>query len=171
MSLTREHRQEDLSIAYISAVAAKAGYNCGPPGGHDYGIDVEIRTAETNGNRRMGTGFILDIQAKASYNFELSDDGRWVIYDLNVNTYNMLVEKRGIPTILILYCMPPNEDEWVSIYEECTTLKRCGYWVSLKGMESSTNSSTKRIKIPRDQMFTELALKSIMSSIESGGSL
>ena len=171
MSLTREHRQEDLSIAYISAVAAKAGYNCGPPGGHDYGIDVEIRTVETNGNRRIATGFILDIQAKASHNFELSDDGRWVIYDLNVNTYNMLVEKRHTPSILILYCMPPNEDEWVSIYEEYTTLKRCGYWVSLEGMESSTNSSSKRIKIPREQMFDELALKSIMSSIESGGSV
>ena len=42
MSLTREHRQEDLSFAYISAVAAKAGYNCNRPSGHDYGIDLEI---------------------------------------------------------------------------------------------------------------------------------
>ncbi|NOR47479.1 MAG: DUF4365 domain-containing protein [Methanosarcinaceae archaeon] len=171
MSLTREHRQEDLSIAYISAVAAKAGYNCGRPGGHDYGIDVEIRTVEKIRNKRRDTGYTLNIQAKASYNFQLSDDERWVIYDLNVDTYNMLVEKRGTPTILILYCMPSNEDEWVSICEEYTTLKRCGYWVSLEGMGFSLNSSKQRIKIPREQMFTELALKSIMSSIESGGSL
>lgn len=171
MSLTREHRQEDLSIAYISAVAAMAGYNCGSPGGHDYGVDVEIRTVETNGNRRIGTGYILDIQAKASQNFEYSDDGRWVIYDLKVNSYNLLAQIRPTPAILILYCMPSHEDEWVSIDEDYTTLKHCGYWASLKGMEYSTNSSTQRIKIPRDQMFNELALKSIMDIIESGGSL
>ena len=171
MSLTREHRQEDLSIAYISAVAAMAGYNCAPSGGHDYGIDVEIRTVETNGNRRIATGFILDIQAKATHNFEFSDDGRWIIYDLSVSAYNMLIEKRATPAILILYCMPPNEDEWVSIYEEYATLKHCGYWMSLKGMEHSTNSFKQRVRIPRDQIFTESALNYIMSSVENGDSL
>ena len=83
----------------------------------------------------------------------------------------MLVEKRCTPAILILYCMPPNEDEWVSINEEYATLKHCGYWMSLSGMEPSTNSSKKRIRIPKDQIFTELALKYIMSRVESGDSL
>jgi hypothetical protein len=35
MSLIPQHRQEDLSVAYILAVAAKAGYNCGKLSMHD----------------------------------------------------------------------------------------------------------------------------------------
>jgi len=52
MSLTREHRQEALSFAYISAVAAKAGYNCGPFPGYDYGVDLQISCLEQIGVKK-----------------------------------------------------------------------------------------------------------------------
>ena len=145
MSLTREHRQEALSFAYISAVAAKAGYNCGRRPGYDYGIDIEIGSIEQIGQRRADLGYTLNIQAKASYNFTISD-GDQIRYDLEVDTYNKLILKdRGIPAILVLYCMPSDESEWLSIYENCTTLRHCGYWISLRGMPASTNRTTQRV--------------------------
>jgi hypothetical protein len=170
MSLTREHRQEDLSFAYISAVAAKAGYNCYRMGGHDYGIDLEIGDVAQIGKRRVDVGHRLHIQAKASHNFINSDDDNCILYDLKINTYNTLIlEERGNPAILVLYCMPSDEDSWLSVYEKYTTLRHCGYWVSLRGLPASTNEETLRIKIPKEQMFTDLSLKSIMDRIEGGG--
>ena len=169
MSLTREHRQEDLSFAYISAVAAKAGYNCGRPSGHDYGIDLEIGDLAQIGQRRVDLGHRLHIQAKASHNCIIPDDDRCILYDLKIDAYNMLIlEDRGTPAILVLYYMPSDEDGWLSVYEEYTTLKHCGYWISLRGMPASTNKVTQRIRIPKEQMFTDSSLKSIMDRIKGG---
>jgi hypothetical protein len=172
MSLTREHRQEDLSFAYISAVAAKAGYNCCRMGWHDYGIDLEIGNVVQIGKKRVDDGHRLHIQAKASHNFRNSDDDNCILYDLKIDAYNALIlEGRGHPAILVLYCMPSDEDSWLSVYEKYTTLRHCGYWVSLEGLPASTNKETKTIKIPKEQMFTDLSLKSIMDCIKGGGHL
>jgi hypothetical protein len=169
MSLTREHRQEALSFAYISAVAAKAGYNCGPFSGYDYGIDIQISCVEQIDHKIVTCGPILWIQAKASHNFTISVDDNHIIYNLKVDAYNMLIrENQDTPAILVLYCMPSGEDEWLSVYEECTTLRHCGYWLSLRGMPVSTNSETQTIRIPKEQMFTESSLQSIMTRIEGG---
>ena len=170
MSLTREHRQEALSFAYISAVAAKTGYNCGRFPGYDYGIDIQINSLKQIGRKKVSWGPILWIQAKASHNFTISIDGNHIIYDLKVDTYNMLIrEDQDTPTILVLYCMPRDEDKWLSIYENCTALRHCGYWMSLRGMDSSTKKEHQRIKIPKEQRFTDSSLKSIMARIEGGG--
>lgn len=170
MSLTREHRQEDLSCAYISAVVANAGHNCGHPLRHDYGIDIEIGYVAKIENRRNDTGHRLHIQAKASHNYKISDDGDYILYDLKVDAYNNLILKdRGNPAILVLYCMPTDEDDWLSVSEECTTLTHCGYWISLRGMPASINKTTIRIQIPKEQMFTDKSLKDIMDCVKGGG--
>jgi hypothetical protein len=167
MSLTREHCKEDLSCAYIAAVAAKAGFNCGRPGGHDYGFDLEISGVDVIEGRRVPSPYTLRISAKASQNFIISDD--YLLYDLEVKDYNWLIQKnRGIPVILVLYCMPRDENEWLSVYEASTTLKYCGYWKSLRGMPPSSNKETVRITISRDQIFNETSLNSIMNLIEGG---
>jgi hypothetical protein len=171
MSLTREHSQENLSIAYISAVAAKSGFMCQRQS-QDYGTDIEIGIVEQFGNSRRDTLFRLGIQAKASYNYTISDLDNCIVYDLDVKNYNSLIlENRGIPAILVLYCMPSNDDDWLSVHDNCTILKYCGYWMSLRGKPESANNSTQRIKIPKEQIFTELNLTSIMERIKNGGAL
>ena len=167
MDLPRPSRQEDLSVAYISAVAAKAGYDCGRPGSHDVGEDLEIITVEKRGDIIFKPGPNLYVQAKSSQNFELSEDGEYIKYDLEVSAYNKLVieEGRFYPIILILYCMPADENEWLNICEENTTLKYCGYWTCLMGRTESTNSRTVRVYIPRQNIFTASALTSIMEKI------
>lgn len=169
MGLTRENRQEDLSFAYISAVAAEAGYNCYSIERHDYGIDLEIGDVEKIGKRRVDAGHRLHIQAKASQNF-INSDAYYILYDLEVDAYNMLtLENRGIPAILVLYCMPSDEDDWLTVCEDCTTLRHCGYWLSLRGKPDSANRTTQRIKIPKEQLFTDSSLEIIMSRIKGGG--
>lgn len=169
MSLPLQHRQEKLSIAYISAVAAMAGYMCQTIE-QDYGTDVEIGIIEQNGIERLDTGHRLSVQVKASYDYSIS--GSDIIYDLKVRNYNLLsMVDRGIPAILVLYCMPRNEGDWVAVDEESTILKHCGYWISLKGNSQSVNTSTVRIRIPKAQMFTESTLNVIMEQIKNGDAL
>lgn len=167
--MTIEHCQEDLSCAYISAVAAKAGFNCGTFSGHDYGIDRIISFVDKI-NTKMVTSHPLYIQVKATYVFTEDNVQNCIIYDLDAGTYNMLIRgDLGMPIILVLYCMPRDENEWMSFQEDYTILKHCGYWISLRGFPEVPNTSTRRIRIPKDQIFNELTLKSIMGQIKSGG--
>jgi hypothetical protein len=132
MSLTREHIQEDLSVAYISAVVAKAGFDCGNPRRHDYGIDLQISPViEDEYGERIPHGIPLVVQAKASHVFSESEDT--ISYDLRTRNYNILASiQKGLPYILVLYCMPSDDSEWVNIYDNNTILKHKGYWKSLR---------------------------------------
>ena len=173
MDLPRQSRQEDLSIAYILAVVAKAGYDWSRAGSHDVGEDLEIINIIKTGNKIFKPGPNLYIQAKSSQNFEISEDGKYIKYDLEVDSYNKLIiaEQRVYPIILILYCMPTDEDLWLNISENETNLKYCGYWVSLRGKPESANKRTERIYIPKDQIFTASALEDIMDKVRREVSL
>ncbi|MGA9100266.1 MAG: DUF4365 domain-containing protein [Methanotrichaceae archaeon] len=166
MSLTREHTQEDLSVAYISAVAAKAGFDCLPFGKHDYGVDLQIIPIEVgDDNVRYPDGIPLLIQAKASHNFRIDEND--ILYDLKVRNYNILAKvRKGYPYILVLYCMPTDENDWLKVDDESTILKHNGYWKSFQGEPESNHAQSVRIAIPRDQKFTESALKSIMAKVQ-----
>jgi len=136
----------------------------------DYGTDIEIGIIEQNGNERLDTGYRLIAQVKASYDYDVSESD--IIYDLKVRNYNLLCRvDLGIPAILVLYCMPRNEDDWLLVDEDSTKLKHCGYWVSLKGNPTSINNTTERIRIPKTQKFTESTLNIIMGHIKNGEAL
>jgi hypothetical protein len=102
MSLTREHIQEDLSVAYISAVAAKAGYDCHCYGKHDYGIDLQINPIVIGSdNSRYFDGKPLRIQAKATQNFEEGDEDS-ILFVLKARNYNILARaEKNYPIILV----------------------------------------------------------------------
>jgi hypothetical protein len=53
--------------------------------------------------------------------------------------------------------------------EEHLLLGGCSYWHSLKGCEPTTNQYKKRVRIPRNNVFSELGLREIMERIYEGG--
>jgi hypothetical protein len=173
MSLTPEHIQEDLSVAYISAVAANAGFDCAIyPNRHDYGTDIIITPIEIDedGNRQP-SGRTLRIQAKATYTVDPSCNSH-ITYKLKKTSYNKLVKDTGIasPYILVLYCMPRDDKDWLSVHDhQQTVLKHCGYWISLKGRERTKNTDKISINIPKDHVFNETSLKYIMKTIQNLG--
>jgi hypothetical protein len=52
--------------------------------------------------------------------------------------------------------------------EEELMLRRCAYWLSIKGKEPTTNSSTIRVTIPRANRISAEALQGIMERVRNG---
>ncbi|MEM9927463.1 MAG: DUF4365 domain-containing protein [Cyanobacteria bacterium P01_D01_bin.50] len=50
-------------------------------------------------------------------------------------------------------------------------LRRCGYWLSLKGQPETQNTESITVYLPRQQLFTVSAIKNIMEQIETRGKL
>jgi len=112
-------------------------------------------------------GYTLDVSAKSTHNIRTIENN--IHYDLEIKAYNNLIkEKRGNLAILVLYWMPPEEVNWLSIRDDSTILKHCGYWQSLRGQSPSTSSTTQVVKISKDQIFCESSLKEIMEKVRNG---
>lgn len=73
-----------------------------------------------------------------------------------------------VPRILVVVLVPDDLKDWLSHSETELTLRRCGYWVSLRGLPVSTNSTTQTVQMLRSKAFTVTALQEIMQRIGQG---
>jgi hypothetical protein len=161
--LTRAHRQESVSRAYIHAIAARCGLSCSFRD-FDYGIDLSVHAIRRKGQRYAESGFNLDIQAKSVTNPALTTTH--VLYDMEVKTYEDLRDPEvGCPRILVLLVMPPDEAMWTEQTEEHLLLRKCAYWMSLKGMGPTPNTATIRIPVPRVKIFSITTLQTLMDRV------
>lgn len=169
MPITNQHRQEDLGQAYVSAVAAKAGFNLSYDK-HDYGYDGTVKDVANRGGRFVNTGFGFDYQLKSSANVTFNAD--CLVYDLESKNYNDLSTEEGLfPKVLILFVLPKDETEWLTVTPNEMVVKRCAWWCSLKGLPKTENEAKKRISIPIAQIFTPSAAIEIMERVKGGHEL
>lgn len=145
----------------------------------DYGIDVTLNDVRERdrrtrwGKRYNESGHKLDIQIKSATIAKTAIvRGENIVYDLDVDTYDDLREpKVGTPRILVLLVLPESEEERLHQTENALCLRRCCYWLSLKGRKEVKNRSTVRLKLPRESVFSEDALRGMMDRIKQGESI
>jgi hypothetical protein len=163
--MTRNHRQEALCQAYVQAVAALAGVATSRPV-PDYGVDLSLRNVEQRGQRHLDTRSQLDLQLRSTTRANVSD--LWVRYDLDVQTYEFLREQSSISCLLIALVLPEEESFWLSQSIDELIVRHCAYWFSLRGAEPVTATSSVRITIPRAQIFSVQAVRTIMDRLQQG---
>jgi hypothetical protein len=162
LSITEQHTEESLCFAHIYALAGVAGVNYSVKKAYDYGVDGQFTPIAIRGNRRVDTGFPLDFQAKATVDWQLIDDK--IVYDLEAKTYNDLAQRTPAETtmILILLCLPAGRDEWHQTSCDETVLRHCCYWYAVAD-EPTSNTSTKRIFVPTENLLTPARLTELLS--------
>lgn len=137
--------QEQLSLAYLRAVVFNAGFSLSEPVKDYYGIDGTVVDPNRRGVNRV------DFQLKSATDYTLRADD--IAYDLRAADYNRLIRDDDVPRVLILFLMPENPGEWLAQSPEELCLRKCAYWVSLMGEPPVTNTSTKRVFVPRANVF------------------
>lgn len=166
--ITEQHTKEMISTSFLKAVAAMAGTNLSYDV-YDYGVDGTFKPVVIDGARYYTSGFPLDFQLKSSINWEINDNH--VVYDLEAKTYTDMIRRReqegAIPLVLILLCLPPERESWLSISEEMLIMKKCCYWYFVEG-EPSDNTRTVRIRIPTTNLFCPDALNELLSNVGEG---
>lgn len=167
--LTRNHRQEVMSRAYVQAIAGRCGLSCSFRD-FDYGIDVTLHDIRRRGHRHMESGFNLDVQAKSTTTRSLT--ATEVVYDLDVKNYDDLRDPQvGCPRILVLLVLPEDENQWTEQSEDHLLVRHAGYWLSLNGWGATANQKTVRVVLPRANLFSVQALESLMAKVRRGESL
>ncbi|GAB4519011.1 MAG: DUF4365 domain-containing protein [Haliangiales bacterium] len=168
--MTPNQRQEELSKAYVAAVAAQCGFKLGRWSQDDDCLDVTIAAAG-----RLGRGTLcgpkLDVQLKSSSDqkHERSADISW---SLKRAHYERLRTPSCVPIVLVVVTLPPDPAAWVVHSPEQLTLRRCGYWHSLRDApDMTTQHASTTVTLSKQQVFSPAALAQLMERISAGESI
>lgn len=166
MPNTQQLRMEDMSEAYLRALCAANGYTIDKRGHDNDGVDVGLICSDKVADDSVLESTELKIQLKSSYaNITPHEDGS-ITYKLEVKNYKSLIStKRMIPLILVVFHMPREEAQWIEQTTDWLKIKKCAYWVSLKGRADTDNIESISIRIPAENLLTKDSLKEIMRKI------
>ena len=167
--------EEQLSIAYIHAVCARAAM-CWKEQGRladNNGIDGHITGwkpfSDTDGYlKQIG----LHVQLKATKK-KVTETPTHFSYAIDsIRQYDDLRESAlGTARILVVLFLPSDSTEWLSHSHERLLLKKCAYWVSLRGAAAITRKPTGKsgvlsgatVYIPKGQPFNVEGIKKLAS--------
>lgn len=167
--MNKEARQEKLHKAYISTLAAKLGLINTIP--DDFGVDGYLHELIKGKNTTFPSGHALAYQLKSSSsNNKYSIKENFVHYEMDSDAYNKLVDQycNGDDCLLILFCMPEDENEWIELKETELKIRKCCYWEIIKETIPIKKKSSKTIKIPRTQILDTEKLLELMVKVKNG---
>jgi hypothetical protein len=159
-------QKEQLSVAYVHAVASAAGCSVKDVKVDDDSVDLSV-VSRMEGKKLHAPE--LNIQLKATSQ-DFMDESE-LTYPLKLKNYDDLRKKTLVPRILVVMVLPDEPAKWLKQAEFKTHLYRCCYWVSLLGQQATTNTTSVSVKIPRKNILTPDAISSMMSVIADGGDL
>lgn len=162
--LSHNDIMEELSLAYVRAVASRAGFAVEEVRRDRDSIDLHI-----HGRGVVDDGALhapaLAVQLKSTAR-DIPDDCDVLDYDLKVKNYNDLAHpRRMIPCVLVLFLLPEDPARWVTWTEESLVLRRSAYWLSLCGSPVTPNRSSARVRVPRAQVFDSVSIRDLLGRI------
>jgi hypothetical protein len=158
--LSQNDREEALSRAYVTAVAAGAGYVTAEPKLDRDGVDIEIHAGGMSRPQ-------LNVQLKATINLGEAHSGTYR-YALRRRNYDLLREETMVPRILVVLALPTVEADWLSITPDQLILRRCAFWASLAGCPETQNNESVTVSIPDKNLFNVDGLKALMERARRG---
>lgn len=163
--LSKQDIQEELSLAYVHAVACRAGFSVEGVKKDRDGIDLHIHARELVVPDATLTSPVIAVQLKA-HMIELEEGSQAFPFDVPVGNYNRLCAARSaIPAILVVFAMPRDESAWVECSEDALVLRRSAYWMSLRGAPLSPNDATKRVHVSRANVFNPEAVQMLLTRV------
>lgn len=153
---------EQFCRAYVQAVAAAAGCHILSWQVDDDRIDITLaRRAEF----AIVRGARLDIQLKATTSNCLREND--VSFPLDIATFDALrASNVMVPRVLVVLLMHEDVAEWSNHSESRLALRKCAYWLSIRGLPQTDNATSKTVHLPRSQRFDARAVDEIFTRIE-----
>ena len=159
--LSGSDQKEGLSLAYVKALAARAGFSTAAPEPDRDSVDVRIMAG---GPRRPA----LDLQLKATADLAEAQDG-FRRFRLRIKNYDDLRVETQTPRLLVVLDLPQDEAQWMTVTTEELVLRRRAYWVSLQqGHEEVVRQETVTVRIPEGNVLDVATLRTLMERSRSG---
>lgn len=162
--LTKNHIESELSIAYVQAVSAKAGFAT-----EFTRVDLDSVDVTVCGKGKLSADSVLyspklDIQLKATKNRSVNADGS-ISFNLPIKNYNDLRANCLVPKILVVLFLPNDDNLWLTHSVNQLIIKECAHWLSLKGFTGSSNAGHQTVRIPNTNIFSPETIYELLNKI------
>ena len=155
--------ESELSYAYLHAVASDVGAGCRVGSRHDdnAGVDAHLTAWGPFGGYR--TEIDLNVQLKATIEEPLESNGTLPYFLKGIKRYDDLrCETVATPRILVVLFLPRDRASWLTLTADALILRKCAYWVSLRGAGASSNASGETVYLPKTQLFDQANLRALL---------
>lgn len=166
--LTDNDIEAELSYAYLHAVASSVGIACqyASRSFDNSGVDAELRLIRDFGAESVLTEINVNVQLKATTTEPKPVNGRIPFFLDNIKRYDQLRSTTATnPCLLVVLFLPSPLNSSVIHSIDELIIRKCGYWVSLRGAADSANSSGKTVYIPESQVMSPNELEQIFRRI------
>ncbi len=167
--MTENEQKQQLSVAYVHAVAARAGYACQVTPVDDDSVDVMIAARGWIHQNAVLRSPRIEVQLKATATDVFKKDH--LVFKLPVKNYEDLRQESALPRLLVVLVLPKNTGDWLDVNEQQMTLRRCAYWKSLNNLPPTKNKKSVSIQIPRSNLFSADQLQNLMRKAATRNSL
>lgn len=169
--LTPENIEAELCYAYVHAVAASAGVECIVSGRHsdNRGVDARLVSWQPFPEEQLSDSVQIEVQLKATTAAPVIVDDAYAYALRDILLYDSY--RRPItlvPRIVVVLFLPQDQEQWLSHDVVALSLRRCAYWVSLRGASATRNTTSQTIYLPMDQPFNPQAVTTLMSRTAHG---
>ncbi len=122
--MDRNQKQEQFSIAYVIAMAAKVGLSYARPSVDNDSVDLSLSGRGYDGKVRSPQ---LDLQLKCTSRKEIIKDAK-LHFPLKLKNYNDL-RGEDLPVLryLVVLIVPENIEKWLELKEDCLILRHLCY--------------------------------------------
>ena len=158
--LTENKIKEEINLAYVLAVAATKSFST-----EITRVDADSVDASIQYNGKLSDASTLyspeiKLQLKATSIANIV--GSNIHFPLPVKNYNDLKARTATPRFLVVLCLSELKDDWLKHSADELVLKKCAYYLNLKGLPETTNETTVTVHIPLTNIFSPDALYDLM---------
>ncbi|PCJ54815.1 MAG: hypothetical protein COA70_03740 [Planctomycetota bacterium] len=159
--------EEQLSYAFLHAVASKAGMSCEAAGRHqdNHGVDATL-TAWGNFPDSYLKEISLSVQLKATIAVPTEVSDCYSFKFTGISKYRGMIEARqATPRILAVLFLPTDAEDWLTLSADELILKGKAHWTSLVGAPDTNNQTSQTVYLPTSQQLTPESLLKLAAQI------
>jgi hypothetical protein len=168
--MDENEQKQQLSVAYLHAVASAAGYACHTPAVDDDSVDRVIVARGWVDQAAVHYSPRIDVQLKALTRRPLTTSEAFFSYALKKKNYDDLrPEEPMVPRLLVVLLLPEAPSDWVSQGDRRLVIRYATYYLSLCGSPERKDVKYKvSVNIPRKQLLSVNNLRRLMAQASRG---
>lgn len=161
--MTPEQQKEELSRAWLCAVAASCGYTLASWSQDQDCIDVTVGAPGVlTGGAVADPKVDLQLKATNSVNYVRSDH---VALQVPRRQYERLTRRSFAEKVLVVLVLPDDPTEWVKVSPEQLVLRKCAYFAVARHLAPIADAESKVVQVPFTRPFTPAALRAMMERV------
>jgi hypothetical protein len=160
--MDENEQQQQLSVAYLHAVASAARFACQAPAVDNDSVD---RTIVARGWIHQGSLLRspkIDVQLKSITRAALKAGESSFRFRLNKKNYNDLRHRSMVPRLLVVLLLPHDPTQWIEQDDERLLSGYAAYYVSMSERPEAVQRSKVPVAINRKNLLSTENLRQLM---------